>query len=393
MRYLISLLLVVLLSGSIAAGEIAAADTILNTHADDMAEFMDHFSCDFRNLTYGLVQKPVNSAINPDNLWKVPRYILASNFRPDFAFRTPRLNLQLKPRFDFTWERCEDGICDGQEDNEQEHYVNEWLVRIEPIDSLFFSYGREDLQWGPSLLLSPSNPFYTHNGRSNPKMEVPGADYGRIVWAPNINWTGSFIVNTDKGRQEEIDDFDPAYAVKIDYTADRGHFSLIFARQGEVTDSHIGFFGSWNVNDAVVAYTEESLREDEIEALVGGSWTFSNGSILAVEYFHNGSGNSNDDLLDILVSEEGPDPRLMLLRKNYLLLQYYYRDMFDRWNVLLRGTSDLDDQSAALLGLVEYNLGANVQLFATGTLFFGGDTDEFGCLLDYRATMGLEFFF
>ncbi len=393
MRYGISLLLIFLLTGSIATMGIAAADPTQTFQADDNAEFLDHFSFDFRNLTYGQVQQPVNSVLNPDNREKVPRYSLASDFRPDFAFHYSRLNLQLKPRFDFVWERCEDGICDGQEDTDQSYYVNEWLVRIEPVDSLFISYGREDLQWGPSLLLSPSNPFYTDNGRSNPKMEVPGADYGRVVWAPNIKWAASFIVNTDEGRQADVADFDPTYALKIDHTADRGYFSLILARQGETTDSHIGFFGSWNVNDAYVVYTEESLREDEFEALVGGSYTFGNGSMFTIEYFHNGAGNRDDDLLEILVSGQGPDPRLMLLRKNYLLLQYYYRDMFDRWNALLRGTSDLDDQSATLLGLVEYNLGANVQLFATATLFGGDDTDEFGSLLDYRTMVGLEFSF
>ena len=151
MRYGISLLLIFLLIGSIATMGIAAADTTQNFQADDNAEFLDYFSFDFQNLTYGLVQQPVNSVLNPYNREKVPRYILASNFRPDFAFRSSRLNLQLKPRFDFVWERYEDGICDGQEDTDQSYCVNEWLVRIEPVDSLFISYGREDLQPAPCL--------------------------------------------------------------------------------------------------------------------------------------------------------------------------------------------------------------------------------------------------
>ena len=393
MRYVVSLLLIFLLAEPIAAAQTAAADTMQNAHASDNAVLLDHFSFDFRNLTYGLVQKPVNSVLNPDNRQEVPRYTLASDFRPDFAFNISRLNMLLKPRFDFAWKRCEDGVCDGQEDNDPEYYVNEWLVRVEPVDSLFLSYGRENLQWGPSLLLSPSNPFYTDNGRNNPKMEVPGADYGRVVWSPNIKWTGSFIVNTDEGRQEQVENFDPTYAVKIDHTADQGYFSLIFAKRQEATDTHLGLFGSWNLNDAWVVYTEDSLREGDIEALVGGSYTFGNGSTLTVEYFYNGSGNRDDDLLDIIASGNGPDERLMLFRKNYLLVQYYYRDMFDRWNGLLRATASLDDQSAAVLGLIEYNLGPNVQLFATGTLFGGDDTDEFGSLLDYRAMAGLEFSF
>lgn len=393
MQFVVFLLLVILLSVSIATMETEAADATQEPHAGENSKIPNHFSIIFRNLTYGLVQKPVDSAINPDNRREVPSYTLESDFRPDFAFRPPRLDLLYKPRFDFSWERCEDGICDEQEESNMDYYVIEWLVRIEPFDSLFLSYGRENLQWGPSQLLSPSNPFYTDNGRNRPKMEVPGADYGRVVWSPNTRWTGSGIINTGEGRQENIEDFHSTYAVKIDYTLDRGYLSLIGALQEETTDSHLGFFFSWNVNDALVVYTEESLREDEIEVLVGGSYTFINGSILTIEYFHNGSGNADDELLDILASGNSPDERLMLFRKNYLLLQYYYRDMFDRWNVLLRSTSNLDDQSATLLGLFEYNIGSNVQLFATGTLFAGDETDEFSSLLEYRAMIGLEFFF
>jgi hypothetical protein len=181
--------------------------------------------------------------------------------------------------------------------------------------------------------------------------------------------------------------------LKLDYTADRGQFSLVLAHQEDTEDSHIGFFGSWNLNDALVLYTEESLREGELEALLGGSYTFSNGSMLTIEYFYNGAGNSDDEPLEVLATGGGPSDRLLLSRKHYMLLQYYYRDMLDRWNAMLRGTSNLDDQSAALLGLVEFNIGSHVQLFASGTLFAGDETDEFGLLLDYRAMAGVEIVF
>lgn len=336
--------------------------------------------------------------LNFDNRLELPRYSLVSDFRPDFAFSHSWLNLQIKPRLNLTWDRCEDGLCDGEEKTDKDSYVNEWLIRIEPLDSLFFSYGRENLQWGPSFLLSPSNPFYTSNGRNNPKMEVPGADYGRVVWAPNMRWTGSFIVNTDEGRQVTIEgrripfdeEFNKTYALKFDYTADKGYFSLILSKR-ESMDDQVGFFASWNINDAIVVYTEENFLDANLEALIGGSYTFENGAILNAEYFHNGSGESDGNIIELLLAGKGPDSRLMLSYKNYLLLQYYYRDMFDRWNILFRGTINLDDSSAIVLSQFEYNLGDNVQLFANGTLYEGSDTDEFGVLLEYRGMVGLEF--
>jgi hypothetical protein len=33
-------------------------------------------------------------------------------------------------------------------------------ARLRLTECLFVSYGRENLQWGPSALFSPSNPFF-----------------------------------------------------------------------------------------------------------------------------------------------------------------------------------------------------------------------------------------
>ena len=66
-------------------------------------------------------------------------------------------------------------------------------------ENLFVSYGRENLQWGPSFLFSPSNPFFQDNGRRNTYLEVPGMDFGRLVFIPASAWAISFIANTGEG--------------------------------------------------------------------------------------------------------------------------------------------------------------------------------------------------
>ena len=135
-------------------------------------------------------------------------------------------------------------------------YVNEWLVRLKARDNLFVSYGRENLQWGPSFLFSPSNPFFQDNGRSNPFLEVPGMDFARVVWIPHSLWTASFIVNMDEGRNTLLgpDPFEKIYALKIDYTGRENYASIILSQKDY--KKSMGFFGGWTVSDAFLVYGE-----------------------------------------------------------------------------------------------------------------------------------------
>ena len=52
-------------------------------------------------------------------------------------------------------------------------------------------------------LFSPSNPFFQDNGRRNTFLEVPGMDFGRLVWIPAAAWSFSFIANTDPGLNKD----------------------------------------------------------------------------------------------------------------------------------------------------------------------------------------------
>ena len=54
---------------------------------------------------------------------------------------------------------------DDTSESDTDAYINEWRLRFRVSDQFFLSLGRENLQWGPSLLLSPSNPFNSGNNR------------------------------------------------------------------------------------------------------------------------------------------------------------------------------------------------------------------------------------
>ena len=166
-------------------------------------ELSDGFNFSMRFLTFGTYQDVADSTQNPNNdFLKIPRYIADLDLRPDASLSFKRLDLSIKPRMNLQWKAWEDGTPKGDKDWEDDWFINEWLGRLRITDTLFVSYGRENLQWGPSYLISPSNPFFFDNGRSNPKKEVPGMDFARLVWLPKTEWTISLITNTDEGRQE-----------------------------------------------------------------------------------------------------------------------------------------------------------------------------------------------
>ncbi|MFA5322331.1 MAG: hypothetical protein WC373_06615, partial [Smithella sp.] len=141
----------------------------------DVSKFKDGFSGDLRILSYGIIQEPSESSQNPgNNLIGISHYIANLEIRPDLRFDSDFLAFSVQPRVKVDYRVWEEGEREGETDWRNDWYVNEWLVRLKAGERLFISYGRENLQWGPSFLCSPSNPFFSDNGRSNPYMEVSG---------------------------------------------------------------------------------------------------------------------------------------------------------------------------------------------------------------------------
>ena len=207
----------------------------------------EEFGYTFKTLTYGVTHKPSGSDLNPDNdFLQIPRYTAEVELRPDFTFSFKNLNFVVKPRILADWSKWEDGAMGGESDTDDDIYINEWLARLRLFNGMYLSYGRENLQWGPSYFISPSNPFFMDNGQANPKQEVAGQDFARLIWVFNPSCTCSLIANTDEGRQNYIHGFDPAYALKIDFTGYRKYFSLISSVR-EHEKIRFGAFAGWTV--------------------------------------------------------------------------------------------------------------------------------------------------
>jgi hypothetical protein len=407
-------------------------------------ELSGGFEWSLRALTFGAYQDVADSSQNPDNaFFQIPRFGADLELRPDARLNFRRLSVSVKPRGNLEWMAWEDGTRTGDEDWDDDWFINEWLARIKVAQGMFLSYGRENLQWGPSYLISPSNPFFKDNGRSNPKREVPGMDFARLVWLPGAAWTLSLIANMDEGRQEFSGSvaFERSYALKLDYAGQEGYAGLILSRK-EGDRNLLGAFAGWTATNALLLYGEGSLSrgtsalypqaadnpfgasmeavEDESSSmygtvLAGGSYTLEAGPTITAEYLYNSPGYSDHQAnifyllrrrasdaftlpgpirdLSRLTLSRTADPGLRFLRRNYGMLQYMQNNIKDVCNLTFRWIRNIDDGSGQFIAIVEYYLGDHIQLFSIGGVNCGNGDTEFGAILDRHCMIGAEYTF
>ena len=423
-----------------------ADDEVMGPADENQTRFQkvkNYFSADLRVLTYGIVQEPSKTSQNPNNNFiQYPHYQAVAEIRPDFRFDSKFLELVCKPRAKFDFLEWEEGQRGGDTQWKDDWYVNEWLVRLKLLDRVFASYGRENLQWGPSFLFSPSNPFFYDNGRRNPFVEIPGMDFGCLVFIPHPLWTISLMANMDEGRNilPGPDPFEKIYAVKIDFTGREKYASLIVSRKDH--RKTLGFFCGWTISDALLLYGEGSMQrgsdalypqkdgsllgvsmskiyegEREVKPiiLVGGSYTLEGRGTFSLEYVYNAPGYNNEEadtyftlrrdaatafeaggtmgLLGQAVLSQTANPGLRFLRRNYTMLQYNQTNIMNKLDVTARWTQNIDDGSAQFLGLVSYSLGDHWELFSSGVVNAGPGDTEFGSTLSYQIMFGVKLVF
>ncbi|GAB3374549.1 hypothetical protein GCM10027514_10150 [Azotobacter armeniacus] len=361
-------------------------------------------------MAYTLFQETEESTLNPDNAAEIPRYQWVLNPRADLNLNFRNWEFALKPRFEAIWEKWEDGPRDGDDHDSSELFLTEGWVRYRPIDELTLSFGRENLQWGPSVILSLSNPFTRDNGRNNPRVEVPGLDYYRAIWIPSEAWTVSAIANYGPGRSDDIDsltsgqprfsdgrlsdedEFEKIYALKLDYTGSSGYASIIHSYR-ESDQHQTGFFAGWNASDALLLYTEGNVEhEGKSGYQVGASYTLEIGPTVNIEYLRDN--NRCDDEAMIECFQTGQvNSRSVLYRQSYAMIQFTDTTSIRDLEYNVRYLRNLDDESQRFTGILEYDVTDHVQAYFTGNIFTGGDDDEFGTLLRYSVFTGVSYTF
>jgi hypothetical protein len=365
-------------------------------------EISDGFYSRINGLAYGLYQDTLSSPLNPNNSLGIASHQAAFQFRPDFNLKLRAFEFDLRPRFYWTRSRIDYPGMAPDRTIEHKVFLNEGSIRFRPHDRLTLSYGRENLQWGPSALVSPSNPFNANNGKNNPNLEQPGLDYARAVYVASSAVTVSFIDNTGRGRLDPINRYRKARAVKLDVNGDKTYFSLIGSKAtGE--GSRIGGFAGWNVSDALLLHAEGSAghasngpgngRRDR-QLLAGASYTLESGPTLTAEYFINKDGCA-DAPIQTCFQRRGAllDPVLPLARRRYAMLQFLDTKIAGKLNLTARYIRNLDDVSSQFVVNAEYELGNHWQILVVPAHYRGAADSEFGSLLHKSLFVGASYTF
>ncbi len=400
-----------------------------------------------RQLTYLLWQQPELSSQNPDNdFLGLYRSQAHAELRPDINFIGSRYQLMLKPRFSYDHWWHKSGVSEDDDKSQHDIYLNEGLFQLELTPTLFTSYGRENLQWGPSYLRTPSNPFFRDNGRDNPKKEVEGKEFLKFVYLPNDWMTVSVISHLQQGgmRAETSvtdTDFKHQHALKLDMIGADYNASLVLSKQEGGNETLAGFVQA-TLNDALLAYFDGALKrgnhalyprldsahplggafvpqynnttEQRFIGIAGASYTLENSATLSLEYMYNGAGYNDTEAANYYTLRQHAgdnlhhptlgglartnlgaalDPGLALLRRHYLLLQYAFNEMGNNLSYTLRWTANLDDQSNKLTLISEYAYNDHLQLFLIGGYNQGRSDSEFPSPLRSSLMLGLEYTF
>lgn len=408
-----------------------------------ITELSEGFSHRISVLSYADTNGISDSTQNPDNdFLKLNDYSENFMVKPDFSLAYKDLYVSAKPRADLKFEQFNTGSQKGKRTRDHDIFISEYRIQYNIKEELFVSFGREFLQWGPSFLWSPSNPFFPDNGKTRPNQENEGKEFVQLLWINNINWAHSFIANIGNGRADGSD-FENTYALKIDYSGDDGYASLIFSQgQGRNKKEKIGLYGGLTATDALIIYGEANFEKGSdtlypiennsllnysmvpveqsgnsiyCSFLAGGTYTFESGSSLTFEYLYNQAGYNDTESENYYKLRNNAykayslscpvsglarqslgntfDNGLMFLRQNYFMLQYIKNDIFDLMDFTLRWSQCIDDKSVQLFSNIDYYVGDNARLFVSGIYNPGNHETSFGSMLDYQAMIGMEYIF
>ena len=420
--------------------------TIINEKTNYLfKEIKEGFDWNFRILLFQTLQEPSVSSQNPNNHFlKINKSNTVLNVRPDLFFSFEKFEFNLKPRFDIEYRFDNaNGINSDANEVKDDLYINEWLGRFFLTEKVFISNGRENLQWGPSYLISPSNPFFKDNGKDSNVTENRGMDFFRVIFMSDIEWTVSLIACYDKGEAEFINyDFENIYALKIDYSGSDRYGSVIFSYK-EHDRFKTGFFGGLTMSESMLIYGEgfiskgidalypdkedfkpldysmKSLKDENNSLsgtiLLGTSYTTTIGPTFSLEYVYNNYGYDdneasayyelrdqasnlfvNNTTLKGLGASALQDTfynGLSLLRQNYFMFQYLHNDIRDILNIMSRVTYNIDDRSMQFYNTIDFYVGDHMQCFSSILLNNGKMDSEYGTTLDYQWITGLRYIF
>lgn len=428
--------IVILLLGFSIATPVFAAD-------QKSGEADSPFSSTFNALLFGNVQYPSHTTQNPDNAFlNLSRYSTELGLRPDFYWEQPAVSALFKPRFALSRSRGEDGAMRGRNDSASRAFVNEWRVQVKPLSTVFISFGKEKLLWGPSFIASPSNILFKDTEKLNPKVEVEGKYLAKLIYVPNNTVTVNLIAETEELKNAFGEKVKSTQAVKTDIIGSDYLLSVIgYYRQDD--RFRLGSFGQWTASDAIVLYydgiasqgtdalypaidpanpfggvlmrSKDNADRMFLTAGMGGSYTFLAGPTLNLEFLYNGQGyddneartyyairqQANDHFTDAgplaglsrMTLNQAFNTGLPLLRRYYLMGQVQVREIRNVLDLYLRYTHGVEEHAGQASTIIEWKITDRATLFNINSAGIGRKDTEFTSLIDRSFMLGAEVHF
>jgi hypothetical protein len=402
------------------------------------------FSWNIRTLLSAEAHYPAHSSQNPGNAFlHLHRYAGTFELRPDLFYDSAAFDAVFKPRFTSTSRWREDGAAKDERDNLTKAFVNEWRVQAKPLSSLFVSFGKEKMLWGPSFLASPSNILFRDIERANPKAEVEGKYLARAMYLPNAAVTITAFSETQRDDAPAQVNDNPVRAVKADWVGSNAALSFVgyFKRDDRF---RFASYGQWTASDAVLLYYDGIVSKGAdalyptadpanplggtfterydgsgrlfATAVAGGAYTFLSGSTVSLEFLYNGQGYGDADAaeyyrlrdragdhffdggaLSALSSRtlgQTANTGLPFLRRYYLMGQYQVCEIGDVLDIIVRYTHGLEEHAGQASTIIEWKLSDRVEFFNVNMMSIdcGRDT-EFNAFLDRSFMAGIEVHF
>lgn len=413
---------------------------VLSQHSTLPELIRSGFSYKLHALMFLDVRYPGHSTQNPENAFlRLHRYSGEIHLRPDFFLETPLISSVFKPRLISYYRKWEDGVMKNEADDHTRAYVNEWLMQLKPHPSLFVSFGKEKLLWGPSFMLSPSNILFKDTEKANPKREIEGKHLIKLTGLPGsvLTFTGIYETQNDESAPNR-----PVRALKVDIMGSSFQTSFIGYLQ-QKDRFRLGSFGQVTASDALVLYYDGIISrgadtlypvEDQAHPLggefirkhdrsgrlfaavtAGGSYTLLSGATLTAELLYNSAGYNtaeaaryyrirknaaghlfDNDAISGLSRKtlfETYNAGSSFLRRYYLMLQFQQREIRNVLDLIVRYTHSMDENSGQFSTILEWRLSDRIQLFNINTVGVGRRETEFKSILSKSFLVGLELHF
>jgi hypothetical protein len=426
--------------------------------ANGLSRIARYLSFDAQIVPLWTCQLPERWRLNPGNdVLGIESQSFEVSFRPNVHLALWQLDCGIKPRWSPIAKYWQYGDKAGETDFSFDSlFVNEANVTWNFLPSANVSYRRKALLWGPAFLASPSNIFYSENGKTMPAREIAGKDFMAASWTP-ADWVSiNGYANLGEGAYSNVHDtgtFQRAYAVSTEFSTERiSVCPVISYREGD--RMYMGAHGKVTASEALIVYGDgvvsrgsngRYVAEDSrnplgysfqepysnsslwfSQILAGFSYTFLNGICASAEYYYNSPGYSDRqneryrNLIDTAASAkaysgsnyqlerlallgksslgQAHQTGLSFLRRNYVMVYANHNNLFEIIDATAGYIQNMDDASYYLFCSLSIDLTNSIQLISNSLMFCSNlsgnhGLGEFNNPLRYCQLAGFRFYF